>query len=194
MKKENIGRNKLLFQATISACLLGVILFSFFIWVLLDRSDMGGGVAIMFYLLIGVAYFGLSLFTIFAYKQGKAEGEPETVKYALLAFVTSWLLIGQWIYWYIYKESGVEKRKISDTLYLYYASKMDSLLDSGKYVKKLDDRDKDQVEILIGFKKSGVIKKYEANFYIARIMTKAGVLKDVPLVREELQIIASNII
>lgn len=194
MNKASIRRNKLLFQATINSFILGLILLSFFIWVLFDRSDMVGPVAVAFYILFCIATVGLVLFTSFAYQQGKKQKEPETIKYSLLAFFTSFLLIGQWIYWYTYKESGVEKRKISDTLYLYYSSKIESLIDSGKYIKKLNERDRDQVEILLDFKKTGVIKKYEANFYISRIMTKAGVLKDVPLVREELQIIASNLI
>lgn len=194
MNKDSIKRNSLLLQSTINSFILGILILSFFIWVLLDRSNMVGPVAITFYILIGVSMIGLFLFTLFAFKQGKAQSEPETVKYAFVALFTSCLLIGQWIYWYIYKESGVEKRKISDTLYLYYASKIETLLDSGKYIKKLKAKDRDQVEILLDFKKTGVIKKYEANFYISRIMTKAGVLKDVPLVREELQIIASNLI
>lgn len=194
INKKLIKRNPFLLYSAATAAALGIFILAFFIWVLVDRSDFSGAFPVVMYIFIGTISVELAILSGLSAIHAKENKEVLTHKYIVLAFFTSFIFIGQWIYLFIYRESGIKTRKISDTLYLYYASKIDKLLTDDKYVNALNDQDKDQVEILLEFKKTGVVKKYEANFYISRILTRAGVLNDVPLVREEIQIISSNLI
>ena len=75
---------------------------------------------------------------------------------------------------------------------MYLSNKIDITLED--YKDKLNKEQNKEIEVILGFKKDGILKKYEANYFIASILID-GNIYDYDLVdKEELLIISSNII
>lgn len=165
----------------------------FFIWVLFDRSDFASAFPVTMYVFMALIYGTQVGFTYPIYKKAIELKRDETIKYIWWATALTPLLVGQWMNIYIYINSGIPAKKEKEALMLYWASKVDRLMEE-KIVAKLSKEQAEEVKTLLTFKQNKVLKKYEANYYISTILVNSGVLKNREVNREDLTIIASNII
>lgn len=186
-------RSDLAFIGLVLSFALMSFFIMFMIWTCVDRSDFAGPFAITMYSFMSVFAIATGVFTALIHLEAVKNENEIGIKYAIWAGILSLIMVGQYMFVHIYKRSGIRKRVVREALITYWSTRVNKLIDEQIHFK-LEDEDKAEVITLLRFKDRNILKKYEANYYVASILVRRGVLKDMEVDKEELSTIASNVI
>lgn len=190
---NNFSRSKISIFAIAVSFSLMVFLLTYILWVLFDRSDYTGAFAITMYTFIFMSSTALIVLSIILHIESEANENEIGIKYTIWALVLSFVFIGQFMFVHIYKRSGIRSKVEKEALIIYWASKVNEILDNEK-IENLSEEEKEEIETMIKLKDKKVLKEYEANYYISSILLNGNIFKEREVDKEELSIIASNVI